>query len=131
MVPFIETAREIHGVRSAQDYRRRQAAVLQTQTKRGGRSVVHDSTIPVVAYIAWNRWVIDCECGAGNATDPANPFACCFGCGAVHERVQFPPNVQAIERVLLQRVKPSTRNWFPQETVDDLIAENVAHGVGG
>lgn len=34
-----------------------------------------------------------------------------------------------IEALLLARADPSTRNWKPGETLDDLATENVAHGV--
>jgi hypothetical protein len=37
--------------------------------------------------------------------------------------------VQGVERLLLMRPDPSTRNWWPHETLHDLMFENGAHGV--
>lgn len=130
MVPFLACAREQHqGAATPAAYRASHAAWIARGIRRGMRYAVHDAPGEVVAYVSANRWVCDCECGAGNATDPAWGFACCFGCGAVHETVRFPPDRAEIERLLLQRPQVSTRHWFPQETVRDLAAENVAHGL--
>lgn len=45
--------------------------------------------------------------------------------------VVWPKKRQAIERVLLQRKDPLNRNWLIGETVDDLINENLEHGIVG
>lgn len=34
-----------------------------------------------------------------------------------------------VERVLMMRPDPSTRNWFPGETLIDLMRENGEHGI--
>lgn len=129
MISFITTAREQHRVATPEAYRSTHAAKIAADAKAGARYVVHDSPGLTVAYISANRWVIDCECGAGNATDPAWGFACCFGCGAVHEHVQFPTDIDAIEQALLSRPFPMNRNWRPSETAETLTAENIEHGV--
>lgn len=56
--------------------------------------------------------------------------------------VEWPPNMADIMTVLMLRPIPHTRNWYPAEhdtalkyrlphgqTIDDLRAENVEHGV--
>jgi len=50
------------------------------------------------------------------------------GCGLTCE-VQWPPNIRDLERVLLARPAPSARNWSPGETVEDLVRENLTHGL--
>jgi hypothetical protein len=37
--------------------------------------------------------------------------------------------VRGVERLLMMRPDPSTRNWFPGETLGDLMMENGAHGI--
>lgn len=125
MVPFIVSAREQHGVTSAEDYLAKHAAFLDKKAKTGARFAVHDSAVEVTAWVGFNEWLVQCECGAGNATDPAWGLACCYGCGAIHRLVTFPDDPAAIERALAARVKPSDRHWLPTESVDDLLAQNA------
>jgi hypothetical protein len=42
---------------------------------------------------------------------------------------QWPERVSDIERVVLARPAPTTRNWLPGETVADLVAENIENGL--
>lgn len=37
--------------------------------------------------------------------------------------------VKGVERLLMMRPDPSTRNWVPGETLHDLMFENAEHGV--
>lgn len=37
---------------------------------------------------------------------------------------------RGIERLLMMRPIPYTRNWLPGETLTDLLAENIEHGIG-
>lgn len=37
--------------------------------------------------------------------------------------------VKAVERLLMMRPAPAHRNWFPGETLHDLMFENGAHGI--
>lgn len=129
-VPFLYGPREHHGVKSAADYRKAQAAFLAKKQRRGQRFEVHVERTQAVAFVSAGSWVIQCECGAGNATDPAWGVACCFACGAIHESVIFPDDVKAIEAALLDRAQPMTRHWLPGESAADLRAETIARGRG-
>ena len=132
MVPFVKRIRELHpAVKTPEDYLLRHRKKLAERHALGERYGVHDSPIVLHARVDGNEWIVQCECGAGNAIDPSwDPvFACCFGCGAIHRSILLPKRWDAIEQELLKRPQPSTRFWFPHETVDDLIAENIAHGV--
>lgn len=86
---------------------------------------------PLVAYVNWGRWVIDCRCGSGAAVELRKREAYCFECGGIHRDVQLPPAdiLTQIESVLERRTHLSAQNWSPTETVDDLRAENAAHEV--
>lgn len=126
MVPYLYTPREHHNVRTAQEYRAVHQAFIANRRFLGSRATVHDSPIPMVARVDASTWLIDCECGAGNATDPDWGVACCFGCGAIHETIAFPDleTADLIETVLLARLNPMIRYW-QGETIAALAAKNL------
>lgn len=67
----------------------------------------------------------------GNQGGLAGSFRCRIeegGCGLVCD-AQWPPNVEDIEWLVMQRPVPGTRNWLPGEELQDLLAENVQHGI--
>jgi len=124
MVNFILGPREHHMVKSPDEYRAAQMKFITARQAQGARYEVHMVDTPVSARVDHNSWVIDCECGAGNAVDPLWPNAHCFGCGAIHTNIVWPINREQIEVILLQRVDVTKRNWHTGETEDDLRAEN-------
>lgn len=96
-------------------------------------------TIPV--FMSWGRWVAKCprpgchsaeqfgKCDDGTVGGLTGTSYTCRqshnGCG-VQCGVEWPPNVEDIE--YLTRARPvAARNWFPGETVHDLLAENVSN----
>lgn len=112
-----------------------------------------------VAYarVVWGRWVADCpRDGCTQAEhfgqDPwtshvgglaGDVFRCgtegvSCGCGRVPVagcglvcRAVWPANVEAIEKLLMQRPAQQTRNWSPGEDLTGLLLENIAHGIAG
>jgi hypothetical protein len=50
------------------------------------------------------------------------------GCGLTCP-ADWPPNVADIEALVMPRPVPATRNWLPGETMLDLLAENIEHGI--
>lgn len=112
-----------------------------------------------VAYarVVWGRWVADCprdgctqaehfgqDPGTGHVGGLAgDAFRCgtegvTCGCGRVPAtgcglvcRVVWPANIEAIEKLLMQRPVPQTRNWSPGEDLTGLLMENVTHGITG
>lgn len=131
MVTHLYTPRDHHLVRTKDQYASLHAAKIAKRAKRGRRVEVHDSPAPLVAYVSANSWVVQCECGAGNATDPAWGVAYCFACGAVHRSIVFPDDVAGVEAALLDRGEVMTRHWQPGETADDLRRETAQHARGG
>ena len=99
------------------------------------QGVAGNVTVPV--EVNHGRWLTRCPwCNSANLASRADRrFLCCecgnVGVGGQWVRVVWPdpPTVQQIERVLLARPDPHTRNWLPGETVADLVAENEANGV--
>lgn len=109
------------------------------------------------AYVYAGDWVADCPrdgCGSvehlydrANPRNPNSPrvvqkseFGCSY-CGATAP-IDWPANLAEITEVLMLRPIPHTRNWYPAEhetavkfrvphgqSIDELRAENVEHGV--
>lgn len=90
------------------------------------------------AHASWSRWVARCGlCPSGEQLYPFTPHGFnppthfrCRECGTATE-VIWPSEemVRGVERILMMRPDPSTRSWFPGETLNDLMWENGAHGV--
>lgn len=81
--------------------------------------------------VNWSRWVSDCSgllCLNAWQVQPGDTRWVCNLCGSVTD-LRWPPDPAAIELILSMRPDPHTRNWAPPETVTDLLAENIAHGV--
>lgn len=94
-----------------------------------------------VAYVSLGVWVAQCprpwcvnadHYGPGPTTGRIGGLTDdafhCMRCGLVCPAV-WPENRVDIQQVLNQRPMFETRNWLPEETVFDLIAENAAHGL--
>ena len=78
-------------------------------------------------HVNYGRWMIHCACGDCPLVHPDWHLSLCLGCGAVYEGLMMPFESDAIEAVLCARPHPSQRNWTT-ETLDELRAENLAHG---
>jgi hypothetical protein len=97
------------------------------------------------AYMNQGRWIADCPfCGGAERLwdgtvqrrKPAPfPFGLAGGllhCGYTGSScpVEFPGDKDTIESILGRRPDELTRNWLLDETVEDLLFENLEHGVG-
>lgn len=94
------------------------------------------------AYYNHGRWVVHCPrmtCNAATLVTPGkrrvkcacrDDIVCEHGepCGQVID-AELPRTHAAIVRTLALRKDVATRNWYPHETLRDLKAENIAHGV--
>lgn len=94
-----------------------------------------------VAYVSLGTWVARCprpwcvhadHYGPGPNTGRVGGLTKthfhCLRCGLTCD-AEWPPNAADIEFLLAQRPMYETRNWLPGETVDDLLVENVVHGL--
>ncbi len=89
------------------------------------------SSETVKARILYGRWLVDCPvCKGANDVDPGEPVYVCSSCGWPEKfvTVEFPRERSVIEQILLRRPIISTRNWFPGETVEMLLKENMERG---
>lgn len=97
---------------------------------------------PAVAYLERGLWIARCPqawCvgidhhGPGPNTGRIGGLGDttfrCPRCGVVAD-VVWPPNIDDLMHVLMQRPMPETRNWQPGETLEELVVENALHGVG-
>ena len=127
----------IQGVTSAETYR----LAFERHCTEGRRRYpglvwprAFRSVAAVQPIVSGGSWKVPCatpDCGEFPLVKfEWGGLAICFACGAIYEGVQPPADRAEIERVLLQRHQPHTRNWswpFP-ETVDDLRAQNIEQG---
>lgn len=91
---------------------------------------VGQNTDPVLAYINHGRWVADCatpECFGAELV--GGPTMVCASCGR-ESTVKYPaPKTrEKIEAALDVRLT-ANRNWYPEETVAELVAQNIDHGI--
>jgi len=92
----------------------------------------------VRARVNHDRWLCECPlpgCRGAELVSPDHPIFWCQSCnmianGSKAMAVIFPPEKAEIDAVLMQRLDKVNRNWYPHETVSDLLRENAAHGIG-
>lgn len=92
----------------------------------------------VAARVDHGRWVVDCmepRCNAAQVASETDPRFFCHIChnagyGGAWLPVVWPPVSERneIETLLLLRPEPQHRNWWPDETLAFVRAENVEHG---
>ena len=84
------------------------------------------------AQASWSFWEVRCGCCRYGAErlQRFQPWVECRFCGQVTE-VIWPSEkmTYGIERLLMMRPDPTTRNWRPGENLHDLMLENGAHGI--
>lgn len=83
------------------------------------------------AHASWGMWAARCGyCPGAERLQRFQPYIECLDCGTVTE-VIWPTEemVRGVERLLMMRPAPANRNWFPGETLHDLMLENAEHGV--
>lgn len=122
----------VHGVRTEAEYRQQQRDKLAQARHFHPQFEWPDpwesKEVPTV-FVAGGKWLVKCDCGNYPSVHPDWRLALCFECGAIYEGLTMPDNAEDIEAVLVERPHPANRAWLPSETVNDLIAQNVEHGV--
>lgn len=114
------------GARTPEEYRERQRLLMQ---KTGNSDPVEEVSDAMAAHVGAGAWRVRCLCGEAPPADPEWQLACCSGCGRIYTHVEFPAEIDEIERLLSLRPNQATRNWQLPETIADLYAENLGHGV--
>lgn len=85
---------------------------------------------PLKAHINHGNWSVKCECGGSEFAWEEGFFMCrsCFNGNHKHKyrKAIFPKDRTKIEELLL--IRPlQNRNWYPNETLAQLRAENKEH----
>lgn len=98
----------------------------------GARRYLPTESVAVHARVNWSRWIADCgnpACTSALAI-PAGCLAMrCWDCGFITGPILWPPDPDGVEALLAMRPDETTRNWAYPETLNDLLAENLAHGI--
>ena len=86
----------------------------------------------VRAWVNRSSWAVNCPfCKGSQVIEPGDLFFCvdCLMLGneGYAMKVWFPKERKMIEKILMYRPDPQTRNWLIGETLDQLRAENVEH----
>jgi hypothetical protein len=95
-------------------------------------ALVHSGVMRMAARANWGRWIVDCgRCENAIWAEPYLTLAwSCRWCDGLIEVVWPDPDMVAgVERLLMQRPNPKTRNWVPGETLSELMLENGKAGV--
>ena len=92
--------------------------------------------IPIPAYVNQGRWVADCPACLTGLQLPRGPSQVkrkfilvgdeCVNC-ETPIRVVMPEDADLIDNALSVRPLSVNRNWYPAETVGDLLVENGAN----
>lgn len=80
----------------------------------------------------WGRWVVHCSgafCFNAMQVYPGQTFVTCTDCETTLGPLVWPADPDGVETLLLMRPDMRTRNWNPGETLQDLISENIVHGI--
>lgn len=87
-----------------------------------------------LAYVNHGRWICDCPaCKTGWLVNPATPSKLYDAKGREHDAcscgtaivVVFPAEKAAIDEALAERKHAVNRNWYPHESVIDLLAQTL------
>ena len=87
---------------------------------------------PVAVEVNHGRWIARCprtECWSAEPVALLDPAFVCATCGEGPRPLGWPAARVAVERLLAARPDPTTRSWTPDEPLDLLYDENLAHGL--
>jgi hypothetical protein len=99
------------------------------------------SDAPARAYMNWGLWVAECPQAWCNGVDHYGPGPNTGRIGGLGERTfrcprcghetdaVWPEAADDITALLAQRPMVENRNWLLGETVDQLLRENINHGI--
>lgn len=99
--------------------------VIKRERAKAGGAKVDEALTVITAYANDGRWVADCpNCNSGISLQREWESACCFGCGVSYkaDQIDWPEEFDAIEDELMKRPMKN-QNWYPHETVADLVTE--------
>lgn len=81
------------------------------------------------AEVNHGRWIVNCPVCPNAFLESLAPDECPNCHTAIQVIAPSEKDRMKIGEALMRRPDETTRNWAPHESVKDLIAENIAHGV--
>lgn len=131
IVKLIRTAQQQISVRKRGGYRNFVAYQLEARWP-GAKPDWDIRGDPIQAQVVASDWIVVCpDCRDALVAEPGEPFYC-LNCQNAKNNgkarpVMFPDERAQIEKILLARFDPKTRNWST-ETLEALQAENIENG---
>lgn len=130
---LIRTANQQATVKSAGGYRKWIETLVQ---QRWAHEIDWTEAQGVVgAEIVRSNWRVKCPfCSGAILYEPGELYFCPDCCNQANDfkamtvAMPFADYREKIEKVLLKRPDPNTRNWFPYETLAMLRRDNLEHG---
>lgn len=96
---------------------------------RPGKPNPHQHSAVLRMGIYRGKWKALCpDCRSGITTGRLWTEARCFSCGAVFTSVEWPSEIDTIEQLVLKR-PPVNQGWYPDETIEELKADNATLGI--
>lgn len=128
---MLEEPQQVLGVVTLAHYEGLQAHIItrnkQMRPQQAWRDPWESPAQPSV-YVGAGRWLVRCTCGDCCSVSLAWRVAFCNGCGARYRTLAIPPNAADIDAILSARPSRMQMNWRPDETLVDLVREQLAHG---
>jgi hypothetical protein len=122
---------EAHSARDPQAYLERQARHIADMKIARPDLAWRDPFLSEerpLPFISGGRWVVMCGCGNAPSYDPDWMLALCFECGAAYQQLAPPAGWRQAEAMLMARPEMKMRHWIATESLDELVAETIAHG---
>lgn len=96
---------------------------------------LRDKAGEVAPQVIRSQWVVECPwCAGAIVVNPGSWYLCVECLNADNSgkvaRIIDPPDRTEVERLLNLRPNFQNRNWLTGETVENIRAENIAHGIG-
>lgn len=93
-------------------------------------SLIRSGVAQVLAHAYYGYWRAECPtCHVGQKVSGENGFTCPHDGTSIEIMWPSPDMKAGVERLLGMRPYPMTQNWYPGETLPDLMRENARHGI--
>jgi hypothetical protein len=83
-------------------------------------------------FANWGAWKVWCParwCDSAMQVWQGQEHTACGDCGEPITQLIWPADPEGIETLLAMRPAAKLRNWYPGETLHQLLAENLQHGI--
>lgn len=120
----MKTPVDVHGVRTAAEYRSAQADYIRRRRVARPKLNVNDPRVVIPnppVEVVHGKWIVRCTerfrggiCGDLVSVHPDWHLGCCFKCGAIYEDIEMPENAAEIDAELSALTAFQSQNWSPE-----------------